>query len=91
MERATGPANRQRSGDDITWAERYAVMLFIVVTPISYVLSDDPVKAVNSILIINTLITLAAWGVFRGFEFLRTRRPRAATARATVRLANGRW
>jgi hypothetical protein len=67
-------ASVRRSGDDITWAERYAVGLFVLVTPFSYTLCDNEANAVHTILVVNTLIAFVGWGLFRGIEHWRQRR-----------------
>ena len=55
----------RRTADDATWPERYALGVFVVITPLSLMLSASEADAVNTILVVNTAAALAAWGLFR--------------------------
>ena len=78
----------RRSGDDVTWAERYALGLFVAITPFSYALCGDRADAVNAIVIVNTAVALAAWGVFRALACVCARRPFRCRSRSPSGVAD---
>ena len=70
MRHAALPARARPSADDATRCERYALTLFVGVTPISLMLSDGATGTIDAILAINAVAALGAWGALRIWQRL---------------------
>jgi hypothetical protein len=83
MQRVSLPtASARRTGDDALWAERYALGVFILFTPISFMMCSSGADGTATIVIANTLAALGAWGIFRAVDRARLRRALATVGRA---------